>query len=187
MFHLLIWLFYLFLIFIKPFNVQLTKNWLTFFSSFMVICFLQLSKRPWSFSYVLKWILWREIYKAFSVCISVCVCVCVLALIFISCMLVLFYFLPEDSPHMCMVFRYILQEELSPEMSSRSVFANFSCDFQNWCKGRQSGLIYYNVSVSTMSRNNPIRFVSLLLPLYVTYAIGIYVLHSQFVILPTLV
>ncbi|XP_025094350.1 uncharacterized protein LOC112564031 [Pomacea canaliculata] len=48
---------------------------------------------------------------------------------------------------MCMVFRYILQEELSPEMSSRSVFANFSCDFQNWCKGRQSGLIYYNVSV----------------------------------------
>ncbi|KAK7489568.1 hypothetical protein BaRGS_00019202 [Batillaria attramentaria] len=55
---------------------------------------------------------------------------------------------PRSQVSMCMVFRYIVKRTLSLYVTSRSVAANFSCDFQSWCKGRDPGFIYRNVTVN---------------------------------------
>ncbi|KAL8613105.1 hypothetical protein ACOMHN_035046 [Nucella lapillus] len=47
---------------------------------------------------------------------------------------------------MCVVFRYIVQQNLSSVVSSRSSQTAFSCDFRNWCSGKTAGF-YPNETV----------------------------------------
>ncbi|XP_076466481.1 uncharacterized protein LOC143297843 [Babylonia areolata] len=47
---------------------------------------------------------------------------------------------------MCVVFRYIVQQNLSSVVSSRSSRTDFTCDFRNWCQGKTTGF-YPNETV----------------------------------------
>ena len=53
---------------------------------------------------------------------------------------------PRSRVEMCIVFRYIVKQNLSSVVTVRSSSASFACDFKNWCRGKGAGF-YPNVSL----------------------------------------